>query len=66
MRGTLRRGEEFVRLGAICKEYVGHSGGKVEENMEGEGCMGGGHVFLVLLVPVRQRAVRHPYFLVQL
>ena len=44
VRGTLQRGEEFVRL---------------------EGCMGGGHVFLVLPVLVRQRAVRHLYFPVQ-
>ena len=36
-----------------------------EEVVRLEGCLGGGHVFLVLPVPVRQRAVLHPYFPVQ-
>ena len=31
VHGTRRKGDGVVRLGAICKEYVGHSGGKVQE-----------------------------------
>ena len=37
VRGTRRKGEGVVRLGAICKEYVGHSGGKVQERYSNAG-----------------------------